>query len=148
MGSEGLYSRLFTIEEANGLLPALRPVMDQVAHALGRLRGGSEIVIRREGLDPEAKDLMERLREDKSVVQAIEKLHDLVDKINQLGCVCMGVEEGLVDFPCAMGEEVVFLCWRYGEDRVNHWHRIEEGFAGRRPLLDSEGQERGGVSFH
>jgi hypothetical protein len=42
----------------------------------------------------------------------------------------------LLDFPCLLGEEIVFLCWQYGEPEIAYWHRIEEGFAGRRPLLD------------
>ena len=30
--------------------------------------------------------------------------------------------------------ELVELCWKLGEDAVGSWHRIGEGFAGRRPL--------------
>jgi hypothetical protein len=29
---------------------------------------------------------------------------------------------------------VVYLCWRFGEDRIGHWHELDGGFAGRRPL--------------
>ena len=31
----------------------------------------------------------------------------------------------------------MFLCWRYGEDRITHWHEVEAGFAGRQPIDDS-----------
>jgi hypothetical protein len=37
-----------------------------------------------------------------------------------------------------LGSEVVFLCWKIGEASVGYWHRVEDGFAGRRPLLDVE----------
>jgi hypothetical protein len=30
----------------------------------------------------------------------------------------------------------VFLCWKYGEDRVGFFHELDAGFAGRRPLPD------------
>ncbi len=53
------------------------------------------------------------------------------------GCLVNGPEAGLVDFPCLLGGEIVLLCWKYGEPLVAHWHRIPDGFAGRRPLLDS-----------
>ena len=42
--------------------------------------------------------------------------------------------EGLVDFYSYRDGELVELCWKLGEDRVAHWHRIGEGFPGRKPL--------------
>ena len=62
MDSQSNYSRLFTIDEANGLLPTLRPLVEQILENIRRLKGASETVIRREGLDPEAPHLMNRLR--------------------------------------------------------------------------------------
>jgi hypothetical protein len=44
------------------------------------------------------------------------------------------IDEGLVDFPALRHGETVLLCWMLGEDHVAHWHTIEDGFAGRRPL--------------
>jgi hypothetical protein len=41
---------------------------------------------------------------------------------------------GLVDFPHRRGGRVVNLCWKYGETSVSHWHGLDEGFAGRKPL--------------
>jgi hypothetical protein len=48
-----------------------------------------------------------------------------------------------------LGAEVVFLCWQLGESNVGFWHRIEDGFAGRKPLLDGEGSDPDDkVSYH
>jgi hypothetical protein len=141
-------SRLFTIQEANDLLPRLRPMMERVASSLERLRKASETIIRRNGLEPDSPGLMERLRQDGHVAALIRELHSLVEEIDRMGCICKGVEQGLVDFPCVMGEEIVYLCWQSGEETVGHWHRIEEGFAGRRPLLDSEDENGGSTSYH
>ena len=78
-----------------------------------------------------------------------ESLGLIVDEIQQHGCVCKGVEQGLLDFPCLLGEEIVFLCWQYGEPEIAHWHKIEDGFAGRRPLLDSTiAGSSGGGALH
>ena len=41
---------------------------------------------------------------------------------------------GLIDFPAELDGEIVYLCWQFGEPEVAFWHRIEDGFAGRRPL--------------
>jgi len=146
MGNYQSFPRLFTIAEARDLLPTLRPLMDRIFQILEILRGRSETVIRREGLAPDSPDLLQQLQVDKTVARAMEQVQELVEEINGLGCVCKGVEEGLVDFPCLLGGEAVFLCWRYGEDNVGHWHPIQDGFAGRKPLLDSGG--KGGASYH
>jgi hypothetical protein len=58
------------------------------------------------------------------------------------------VEQGLIDFPCMLGAEIVFLCWQFGEASVSHWHRIEDGFAGRRALLEPEEDPEGNTSYH
>jgi hypothetical protein len=138
MDAHGHFPRLFTIDEANGLLPTLRPLVEQILENIRRLKGASETVIRREGLDPEAPNLMNRLRDDGEVAKLIGQVKGWVDEINSYGCICKGVEQGLIDFPCLLGAEVVFLCWQIGESSVSFWHRIEDGFAGRKPLLDGE----------
>ena len=140
------FPRLFTIAEARGLLPTLRPMMKRIFECLEILRSKSETVIRNEGIKPESPDLLKRLQKDKSVRDAMAQLEALVEEINGMGCVCKGVEEGLIDFPCMLGGEAVFLCWRYGEDNVSHWHGIRDGFAGRKPLLEVKGES--GSSFH
>jgi hypothetical protein len=134
----GHFSRLFTVNEANDLLPKLRPLVEQILENIRRLKGASEAVVRREQLDADAPDLMERLRQDPEITRLIREIQGCVDEINAHGCICKGVEQGLVDFPCMLGAEVVFLCWQLGEPTVGFWHGIEDGFAGRKLLLDSE----------
>lgn len=149
MASSRSHSRLFTIHEANDLLPTLRALIEQVFQILGALRQKSERVIRAERLTPESPDLMDRLQKDDAIARLIQEVRGLVEEIHTYGCVCKGIEQGLVDFPCLLGDEIVFLCWRYGEESVGYWHRVEDGFAGRRPLLDPE--EAGGsgnASYH
>jgi hypothetical protein len=149
MDSNASYSKLFTVNEANALLPTLRPLVEQILENIRRLKGASERVIRGEQLDPEAPDLMERLREDGEVAKLIGQVQGWVDEINAHGCICKGVEQGLIDFPCMFGAEVVFLCWQLGEPNVGFWHRIKDGFAGRKPLLDGEGSDPDDkVSYH
>ena len=146
---DGNYARLFTIAEANGLLPELRPLVERILENIRRLKGVSESVIRREDLDPDAPNLMERLREDREVLKLVTEIKDWVAAINDHGCVCKGVEQGLIDFPCMLGSEVVFLCWQIGEASVAHYHRIEDGFAGRKTLLeDMEDEPDNKPSYH
>lgn len=141
MGSSANYQRLFTVNEANALLPKLRPLVEQILENIRRLKNASEAAIRRERLDPDSPNLMNRLREDGEIAKLIGQITGWAEEINSYGCICKGVEQGLIDFPCMLGAEVVFLCWQIGEPSVSYWHRIEDGFAGRKPLLDGEGSD-------
>ena len=145
MVSSVSFPRLFTVGEANGLLPTVRRLMERIEENIKRLRNQSKTIIRDEQLDPDATDFMDRLQENSEIARLVshdpgqrdhEEIKGGVEEIQSYGCVCKGVEQGLVDFPCLLGAEVVFLCWQLGEPTVSYWHRIEDGFAGRRPLLD------------
>jgi len=149
MESSSSFARLFTVEEANALLPVVRPLVEGILDKIGRLKAKSAVVIRNEQIDPDTPDLMGRLHENQEIAGLVNKIKSTVEEIERQGCVCKGLEQGLLDFPCLLGREVVFLCWQYGEAAVTHWHGVEEGFAGRRPLLDPEGTEPGGnTSYH
>jgi len=76
----------------------------------------------------EVRDAAER------VARAADGVAECVRKINAAGAEVKDLDEGLLDFPTRRGDEVVLLCWKVGEPEIAYWHRIEEGFAGRRPL--------------
>lgn len=148
MATSQTHSRLFTVHEANDLLPTLRALMERIFRALDALKRKSETVIRDERLSPSSPDLMERLKQNDAIARLIQEVRGLAEEIQSFGCVCKGVEQGLVDFPCLLGGEIVYLCWRYGEENVGHWHRVEDGYAGRRPLPDPDEAGGGSVSYH
>jgi hypothetical protein len=58
----------------------------------------------------------------------------LVDEITSHGAQVKDLDSGLVDFPALHRGETVLLCWQVGEDEIAWWHRVDDGFAGRRPL--------------
>jgi len=92
---------------------------------------------------------MDRLRQNDEIARLVGELKGWVEEINSYGCTCKGVEQGLIDFPCMLGSEVVFLCWQIGEASVAHWHGVEDGFAGRKSLLDGEGFDSDSkISYH
>ena len=129
--------RYFTHDEANALLPAVRALAERmVAHraALEQAQGKLGVFLERisgngGGLQPaalaEAHDAVER--EAAGVARCVEG-------IQELGGLVKDVGEGLVDFLAKREGEDVLLCWKLGEDEITHWHGLEEGFAGRKPL--------------
>ncbi len=149
MSSLTHFPRFFTVNEANALLPTVRPLIERVLENIRQLKRESERVVREEQLDPEAKDFMDQLRQNNEVARLVAEIKDWVEQIHTHGCICKGVEQGLIDFPCMLGAEVVFLCWKVGEPTVNHWHCVEDGFAGRRSLLDVDKTKRAEkTSYH
>ena len=129
--------RHFTPEEANAALAEVRPLVEEMvarrrAHTValerqeeleGRIRGNGG------GIPPAT--LAEAADEVERQARALAKT---IDEIAARGAQVKDIDEGLVDFPALLHGETVLLCWRLGEDEIRFWHRIEDGFAGRRPL--------------
>lgn len=127
---EPSFQKLFSVEEANALLPELKKLLDE-AHA------------RRDAMREKAPDLQPILEASASNgggkkgsefgVDAY-RLHLSVGRITELGVVLKDLDSGLLDFPHSREGRVVFLCWHPPEERVGFWHEIEAGYAGRHPL--------------
>lgn len=129
--------RHFTPEEANAALVEVRPLVEQLVRgrrehvaALARQEELERKIKGNGGAIPPAE-----LAGAAADVDAIaRRLTWLVDEIGDRGAQVKDLDEGLIDFPALRGGETVLLCWRFGEDEIRYWHRVEDGFAGRRPL--------------
>jgi hypothetical protein len=137
------YSRLFTIEEANAILPLIKPGVEELLNTFREIRSEIEETAGQAKLPVGSPDLAGRLQEKGVVPKLFDRVKTIIGRIHGYGCVVNGPEVGLVDFPCLYRNEIVFLCWKYGEPGIEHWHRIPDGFAGRRPLLDPDDSEKG-----
>lgn len=62
------------------------------------------------------------------------QLQQQIAAVERFGCLVKDVQKGLVDFFAVRETEAVFLCWQLGEAKVSHWHPVDEGYAGRRPV--------------
>jgi len=76
----------------------------------------------------------ELLKKKNAHDQAATRLMEIVNAIQETGCVVKDLDEGLVDFPSLIEGEEVYLCWKLGEEHIAFWHGMDEGFAGRKPL--------------
>ena len=67
--------------------------------------------------------------------QLVAEAEATFNQLSQCGAMLKDLENGLVDFYGERAGESIFLCWRLGEEmRVQHWHTLEGGFAGRQPV--------------
>ena len=130
--------RTYTVEEANRELPRVRPIVAQIAE-LSALRPDleeqlrmAEYSVQRAGANGQEREREQQARD--AVQGAEEELLKAVLSLNSMGILLKGPLEGLIDVPSFRGEELVELCWKLGEERVEHWHRVGEGFSGRKKL--------------
>lgn len=130
--------RTYTVEEANRELPRVRPIVAQIAELSALLpeledqARISEYQAKREGAGSADR---ERHQQAADAVSGAElELLKAVASLNGMGIQLKGPLEGLIDFPSYRDGELVELCWKLGEEKVEHWHEIGEGFAGRRKL--------------
>lgn len=132
--------RIFTVEEANGQLPQVRELLQQLRKVREEIRKLEEkkaveelAWLQPDGtVSPKAKAAIAQI--EKSLEEAAHSFEEPLKQMNALGAQLKDLDEGLVDFFTARGEELVYLCWREGEDRIRFWHDLESGFAGRQPI--------------
>jgi hypothetical protein len=130
-------ARTFTPAEANEALVELRPIVERMVQHRRNLIAAeveqAELVMRiaGNGGDMVPSDLHEAAETIQREAAAISECAEL---IRAAGAEVKSLEEGLLDFPAQRGDEVVLLCWKLGEDEIHYWHRIDEGFGGRKPL--------------
>jgi hypothetical protein len=129
-GVEPSFPRLFTVEEANALLPKLRELLEGVALHRNSLREKAP------HLEPILKSAVSngggRIGSEYGV--AAYNLYLAIERIRELGVLLKDLDMGLLDFPHEREGRVVFLCWHPPEERIEYWHEIEAGYQGRRPL--------------
>jgi hypothetical protein len=119
--------RTYTPAQADEMLPELRDRLERIRSnrqvmlgAAERIRGQVEV----DGGGHFGNDYWEAARALKADVERLA-----ADNV-----VLRDAETGLIDFPGERDGRPVFLCWRLGEERVEHWHEVEAGYLGRKPL--------------
>ena len=130
--------KTFTLEEAQRLLPVLQALIK-------RAMEGKQLI---ELVEKELQDLKHRIllsggllvdipavaRRRAERDKSLQEIKDTLAEINAIGVQVKDLDIGLLDFPCAVGDDIVLLCWKYGEEKIEFWHGMEEGFRGRKPI--------------
>jgi hypothetical protein len=140
--------RYFSVEEANKTLPLVKVIVSDIVHqfrVVDDLKQRLSAVLnerRRPASDPYS----EELAQTQTVLEnEEEKLATYIDELTRLGVELKG-PDGLCDFYSIMDGREVYLCWRLGEPQVQHWHELDAGFAGRKPLNPQHTTSRVGPS--
>lgn len=130
--------RYFTVEQATELLPRVERRLRDALFAHHEYRRSDE----------EFREFQKRILMSGGAQVDREKITKIVASrgasaailkqemaaIEEMGVQVKDLEVGLIDFPTLFRGEEVLLCWRFGEERIEHWHGLTEGFRGRRPI--------------
>ena len=127
---EPAFQRLFTVEEANALLPRLREILAEAALHLAAMREKAQHM---EHI-PRAMPGNGGGRAGSEYGVEAYNLYLAVERIRELGVVPKDLDMGLLDFPHERDGRIVYLCWHPPEESVTHWHDLDAGYAGRQPL--------------
>jgi hypothetical protein len=130
--------RTYTIEEATAALPQVRRLVERIVERfalLPELQEQARVAdykTSRPSAGVEAEQEYERARRAMHDAE-LEVAEDAL-RLERLGVSLKDAQTGLIDFYSYREGELVELCWKLGENAIENWHRIGEGFAGRRPL--------------
>ena len=125
--------KVLSLEEVNAVLP-------QVVQVLERLQQLQHAIV-------DSKEQREELRNELTggnghsrialQDQLVAEAETTFNQLSAFGAILKDLDSGLVDFYGQRAGELIFLCWRLGEEvRIQFWHTLEGGVAGRQPVDD------------
>ncbi|HZN05692.1 MAG TPA: DUF2203 domain-containing protein [Pyrinomonadaceae bacterium] len=124
--------KLFTVQEANALLPSVRLILAKIQRAhrkLAHYRDDAKMAA--EAAEQGGGGIVDGV----VYAEILTELTMQMTELEGLGVQLKDFERGLVDFPSLRDGRVVLLCWQMGEgDELEWWHDVDAGFAGRTPL--------------
>ena len=130
--------KTFTLDEAQALLPIVESLLNRATEAK---EAASDL---QEEISTLARrifasggmfiDVAAAQKRRVALEALVQRAKDALQEIDAAGAQVKDLDTGLLDFPCVLDGETVLLCWKRGEPRIDFWHRIEDGFAGRQPI--------------
>jgi|SRR5271165_2798405 len=130
--------RYFTLQQAERLLPevesAIREAISlktELQESEMALHSFTQRVAMLGGADVDRGAFVEqRTRRETAGL----RLKELLDRIQDTGCLIKDLDIGLIDFPTLLRGDEVYLCWKLGESGIQFWHKVNDGFRGRQAI--------------
>ena len=119
----------YSVNEANALIPQLKVVLERIKKTQEELAKDKTVAVVRAKAAQNGGGLPGRH------LSALTKTLDQdLHQLEAWGITLRDPSIGLIDFLHKRGGETVFLCWKLGEARVEWWHPLDTGIAGRQRL--------------
>ena len=133
--------RIYTVREAEALLPAVEKVfadLDAIRTRIRKVKGKMEVLEMLWGEELASADNPDHV-EYSHYTEEMDRAKTDYDAATQvltdLEIQLKSVETGLIDFYGVIESRLVFLCWKRGETGIGWYHHLEDGFQGRKEIL-------------
>jgi len=130
--------KTFTLDEAQSMLPLVESLLKRAIESKAAAQKVEERIgdlSRRIYLAGGMRiDVASVARQRAEMEGFLQRARESVSEIDAIGVQVKDLDTGLLDFPCKVDDQVVLLCWRLGETTIEHWHTLEDGFKGRKPV--------------
>ena len=129
--------RLYTLAEAEALLPQVIPILEKIRDARRAMAAAEADLTKLLGPTRSNGHGVDAARAEQTrgaTMRAMAELRARGAELQALGVELKDPDTGLIDFQSRRQGRIVYLCWRLGEPRIDFWHELDAGFAGRRPL--------------
>jgi len=129
--TDHLHPKHFTLEQAARMLSDILDLVGEIIALKKKLDARGYDVSRHEyfgGTGPNG---------ERFFPPELERLVEILKNLGEKGILVKNLDDGLIDFPhLRSNNEEVYLCWKHGEPGIGYWHRVADGFAGRKPVAE------------
>ena len=132
--------RFFTLSQAEKLLPQLESAIraailhkSEFERAESEWQSFSRRLLETGGMQVDRSRVMAQKTRRES---AANELKNSIERVQEFGCIVKDLDIGLIDFPTLLNGQEVYLCWKLGENGIQFWHGVHEGFRGRKAIDD------------
>ncbi len=129
-----IYNKHFTLKEARGWIPELRLKFARI----------QDLYLETENLQADYMRVKDRIQQNghapkvSGFEKQVEALNSEIKEIVDAGIEVKDIVRGLIDFPAMRNGDEVFLCFELSDPDILFWHRIEDGYMGRTPILEDQ----------
>ena len=130
--------RFFTLSQAEKLLPQVESAIREAIarkseydQAETEWQSFSRRVMVSGGMQVDRSRLSEQ--KNRREAAALD-VRNSIERVHEFGCLVKDLDNGLIDFPTLLNGQEVYLCWKLGENGIQFWHGVQEGFRGRKAI--------------
>lgn len=122
---------LFTVDKANTILPKVKKKFDEILYCKNNVMDIQEEL---QNLSDSNCSFEKFIKKKQELNHIVTSLYKMIQELEDMGVMVKSVDEGLLDFPSIRYDKEIWLCWKFGENKVKFWHGKDEGFMGRKPI--------------
>lgn len=130
----------YNLDQANAMIPFIKTILQDIQNLKNEI---DELILsaENEGVDLDHVMNADDLSQNEEGFRAnlddkADQIHDLMLQMAEKGILLKDIDDGIVDFYTRIQGKEAFLCWKWGETEITHWHGIKEGFGGRKSLME------------